>query len=31
MSNFHSFGLLAVLLVAVATGWGSEGRLRSPR
>jgi hypothetical protein len=24
MSNFHSFGLLSVLLFAVATGWGSE-------
>jgi len=28
ISNFHSFGLLAVLLLAIATGWGSDKRMR---
>jgi Na+/H+ antiporter NhaC len=28
ISNFHSFGLLAVLLLAIATGWGSDRRIR---
>jgi Na+/H+ antiporter NhaC len=28
MANFHSFGLLAVLLLAVATGWGSGRETR---
>jgi Na+/H+ antiporter NhaC len=27
ISNFHSFGLLAVLLLAIATGWGSDKRM----
>jgi Na+/H+ antiporter NhaC len=27
VSNFHSFGLLAVLLFAIATGWGSDKRM----
>jgi len=28
ISNFHSFGLLAVLLVAIATGWGTDKRMQ---
>ncbi len=28
ISNFHSFGLLAVLLAAIATGWGTDKRMR---
>ena len=31
ISNFHSFGLLAVMLLAIATGWGSDRRMDSPR
>jgi Na+/H+ antiporter NhaC len=31
MSNFHSFGLLAVLLFAIATGWGSDRRMSETR
>jgi len=27
ISNFHSFGLLAVMLLAIATGWGSDKRM----
>jgi Na+/H+ antiporter NhaC len=28
ISNFHSFGLLTVLVLAIATGWGSDKRMR---
>jgi Na+/H+ antiporter NhaC len=31
ISNFHSFGLLAVLLLAIATGWGSDKRMPESR
>jgi Na+/H+ antiporter NhaC len=31
MSNFHSFGLFAVLLFAVATGWGATREAETPR
>jgi Na+/H+ antiporter NhaC len=27
ISNFHSFGLFAVMLFAIATGWGSDKRM----
>jgi len=28
ISNFHSFGLLVVMLLAIASGWGSDKRMR---
>jgi Na+/H+ antiporter NhaC len=31
MSNFHSFGLFAVMLFAIATGWGSDRRVPESR